>query len=480
MRMSQPVIIGLVVVIIAIIAVTATLFLNRRGQLWSFRDLVKNPELWKEMSRGREKADQLIEDSKEWSDAQIADEVEHFLFDVSTARDDWAKGKALEQLASRVHPHVLRFLQDASLRAKVVKATGEDLVPEAPFNRACNLLGDEPPPEATAAMVLFLDEPSKYIRCDAALVLGKVGTAEIVTPIRKALSDADEHVRSYALMGLRWAVKNARLSEVCRKELSADMRRLLEEAKNADEAAGLFADFDVLQAKAFFLSDVFFRVDSHSLHEALEAMADRKIAAPRERLLTLIGDLERTELKYPQSHALREALRLLGQNHQPEDLAFLNQRLTHGDENIARGAASGLLAMSGLENFSTRLWDKSDEALSSPQRYWIAVSILDGEVNNGGFSQFFVNSSGDHWLDALAGLEAIGAKERESILREAIARFAPDSPAENRSQRQRQLAKIARKTDDPFHDLDDRYYASKEIIEVALTKYVILNASAFR
>src|SRR3990170_8526895 len=115
MRMNQPMIVGLVAGVILVVA--AVLLFIRLGQSWGFEDFVKNPELWEKMNRGRNEADRVIEESRRWSDVQIADEVEHFLFGIKSGRDSWAKGRALEQLAVRVHAHVLRFLQDTSLRA---------------------------------------------------------------------------------------------------------------------------------------------------------------------------------------------------------------------------------------------------------------------------------------------------------------------------------------------------------------------------
>lgn len=115
-------------------------------------------------------------------------------------------------------------------------------------------------------------------------------------------------------------------------------------------------------------------------------------------------------------------------------------------------------------------------ALSVPQRRYNAVLTFDGEVRNGGLSQYFFNSSGDEWRDALAGLDAMELKERTAILREALAKFAPESLSENRKERMLQLSKLAKGDD----ELDTRYYKSKENVDVMATRYVIKNSEAFR
>ena len=472
-----------IVVTVAIALVLVFMFFRRKGD-WGFKEMVKHPELWGEMSEAHREVDRQIEAAKHWTDDQVAGEVETYLFNTKTKREAWGKARALEGLGERVYAPVLGILSAESRREQLVKETGKDLVPEAPFNRACALLGDTPPPEVIQPVASFLNEPSKYIRQDAALVIGKVGSPEIVTPLRKALNDSEDYVRGYALMGLQFAVKNGRLSQTCREELFPDLMQLLSEGKNADYAADLLVEFNATKAKDFFMSEAFFTPRSESLHEALEALANHKVPISRERLLKLIRDLEASEIKYPQSYSLAHALRCLGQNRQADDLKLFERLAAHDEERVARGAAEGLLAYHSLEGFSKRIWDTEQKSgfasLTPEQRHWIAVSMFDGEVNNGGLSQYFFNSSGDYWREALSGLEAMGAGERATILKEAVAKFGTEAPSKNREQRQDQLAKLARKDDALFDALDSRYYASKEVIDVLMTKYVIKNAPAFK
>lgn len=61
-----------------------------------------------------------------------------------------------------------------------------------------------------------------------------------------------------------------------------------------------------------------------------------------------------------------------------------------------------------------------------------AVTWYMSEVNNGGHYQFFSNSTGIVWEDALAGLELIGDEERASILKESIDHI-PGKPCTLRS-----------------------------------------------
>lgn len=465
-------------------ATVAVIFRFRARSEWGFGEVVKDPGQWRsEMERASRALERATEDAKQWNESQVSAAVNHFIFDVSNSGEASGKARILKSLGTRTHPTILRILGDPSQRSRLVKPTGENLLPKAPFNRACDLIGDAPPISAATLLAPFLDEPADEIRKDAALLLGTIGTQEVLTPLRKAFSDPDEYVRSYALIGLQRAIKNHRLDEECARELFQDVAQLVITGGNPDKSAALLLSIDQKKATDLFLSDKVFTANAPSLHEALEALADMRIAVPRERLLSLIADLEEGELKYPKTDALGESLRLLGQHKLASDRAFLEARTGSAEPQVAEGAAAGLIASFDLEGFDQRTWDaertKGFFTLKPAQKQYLAVLMYDGEVNNGGLSQYFFNSSGDHWRDALAGLEAMGFNERLAVLREAVSRFGKDGPSQDRERRQEELAKLARKNDALFDPLDDRYYSSKEVIEVHAKRFVLKNSEEF-
>lgn len=59
------------------------------------------------------------------------------------------------------------------------------------------------------------------------------------------------------------------------------------------------------------------------------------------------------------------------------------------------------------------------ETLSDIEKRYFAVCCLEGEVYNGGFDQFFSNSSGSYYEHALNGLADMGAVESIQLLRKA-------------------------------------------------------------
>jgi len=121
-------------------------------------------------------------------------------------------------------------------------------------------------------------------------------------------------------------------------------------------------------------------------------------------------------------------------------------------------------------------YERTLAPFTRPQRLVWAVLWYDAEVNNGGHSQFFSNSTGIVWRDALQGLQEIGADEAADILQEAANRLE-GNPHMDREQRNIQMEQTAA----AFDDLDDRYYSPTggEKASSLLMPYIEANAQQF-
>ncbi len=106
------------------------------------------------------------------------------------------------------------------------------------------------------------------------------------------------------------------------------------------------------------------------------------------------------------------------------------------------------------------LYEHSFQAFSLAQRCVFAVLWYRSEVNNGGHKQFFFNSTGIVWPDALAGLESIGIPKAAHILRLSADRFGGSPPLEH-DERQELLAHLK----PAFDDCDDAFYKLQKKVD---------------
>ena len=69
-------------------------------------------------------------------------------------------------------------------------------------------------------------------------------------------------------------------------------------------------------------------------------------------------------------------------------------------------------------------------ALSEAERIFYITQTLEMEVNSGGFSQFFYNSSGNFSNELVGAFTAIGANATAAICQKAISAFGRDIPVD--------------------------------------------------
>jgi len=111
------------------------------------------------------------------------------------------------------------------------------------------------------------------------------------------------------------------------------------------------------------------------------------------------------------------------------------------------------------------------EALTPSEQVVFCLDGLEREVNNGGFHQFFLNSSGDHSLATPPALRALGAVRVAAIVEQALAVFPAGRPAQEPSRRRAQVEALGesqlgdlerldaafRKYPEPLAELERRY-----------------------
>jgi len=113
------------------------------------------------------------------------------------------------------------------------------------------------------------------------------------------------------------------------------------------------------------------------------------------------------------------------------------------------------------------------DSLSIPEQVLHHVYWLESEVNNGGFHQYFYNSSGDYALDTPGALDQIGAHHTAKLLRRAIELFPGGPPPRDLQQRREQLDSLSEAARAKLEKLDSEFYEYHDPLEELQVKYML-------
>ena len=116
--------------------------------------------------------------------------------------------------------------------------------------------------------------------------------------------------------------------------------------------------------------------------------------------------------------------------------------------------------------------------LSPQEKVFYITQILEMEVNNGGFDQFFFNSSGDLANEVVRAFLEIGAVKTAEICKKAISIFGAEVPT-NRDERQDFLDEHE-ELEEILGECDDAFFAYEEDLDALNYAYVINNKPSFR
>lgn len=130
------------------------------------------------------------------------------------------------------------------------------------------------------------------------------------------------------------------------------------------------------------------------------------------------------------------------------------------------------------------LWDKSKnddnfESLNLEEKTVLYIEMLEGQVNNGGFDQYFFNSSGDYAHETLEALERINAPQMRSILDEAIKSFPITPVPKDTEKRRKYMDDLPESVIDSWERLDNKFYEYPESLAGLVIEYVKENKKSF-
>lgn len=139
---------------------------------------------------------------------------------------------------------------------------------------------------------------------------------------------------------------------------------------------------------------------------------------------------------------------------------------------------NSILELSDYINALCSNGDKIDK-LTGPQQNLYFNQCLEAEINNGGFNQYFFNSSGSYANETLHSLKAIGANKTADILLSAINQFPNATVPKNTIERHNILEQIEDDADKVFEELDNLFYAYSEDLNKLNIEYIRANRNFF-
>ena len=119
-------------------------------------------------------------------------------------------------------------------------------------------------------------------------------------------------------------------------------------------------------------------------------------------------------------------------------------------------------------------------SLSEAEQTVYCVDGLEREVNNGGFSQFYVNSAGDQAHETLAALERIGAHQMAALVREANACFGPAGPSSDPDTRATQMDAIGSSAEERWRTLSEQFFGYPDDLTSLMRAFVSAHRADIR
>jgi hypothetical protein len=437
----------------------------------SFHEYVRNPDLFRQ-------------EVTDWDAASAAlpvspVELVSLVGELTRRRLEWDELAGLRSAGGTAVPLLLAALRDGAVQ---VHRYGPSVLDGSPLETALELLEPFAVPEADA-LSPALHCPDDAIKQQALLHLAKCGRDDAIPALTDALDSGSEGCRTWAMMGLEFLAKSGRGSAEFREALfRAVVPRLADrEYGPAEHAPRALLALDRQRAAEVLLSDHWFRAENPKSYELLEALAGAKVPVPGRPLRRLLEGLKPKADGFPFDRAYALGLCLLAATEGEGANDLIDDAIAWGNDHVRTGAAEACLRVAGVVDAHgvayARYRDGGVAALTPPQLHFLAIQWLDWEVCNGGFTQFYFNSSGELARSAEQAARVVGCDEVAEIVREANALFGPGGPAADRSERADQLSRIDLERLSP---MDSRYYRQDKRVRELLLLYVARNAEHFR
>jgi len=141
---------------------------------------------------------------------------------------------------------------------------------------------------------------------------------------------------------------------------------------------------------------------------------------------------------------------------------------------------AGEKAIMAIDMLLTPIYYSKTYKLSEEEKTIVYIEALEREINNGGFSQFFFNSSGDDTEETVRALRNVGSNKFLGLLISAIEQFPNSYVPKDRVERQHILERVEATARQTWNDLDTEFYKYEEDLYSLLRNYMLANIKRFR
>lgn len=121
--------------------------------------------------------------------------------------------------------------------------------------------------------------------------------------------------------------------------------------------------------------------------------------------------------------------------------------------------------MTVIDCIMDKYLENGAKSLGEPELVLQSIWMLEAEVNNGGFHQFFFNSAGDLAAETVASLRKVGAPKTADIVQAANDNFGRFGPPKDRNERQNILEQLEEDGVLKLDSLDSEFYSYPHDLE---------------
>jgi hypothetical protein len=436
-----------------------------------FLDYVKNPNLFREEARENEKADAPAVPKRK--------ELAALIGAIPVRRLEYEELQIVKAAGGRAVPFLLDLFGDEQA---LLRRYGKSVLDGSPLEATLELLEPFALPEAKMLESALLHR-NKDLRSKALYYLARCANDDAIDALKIGLASDSENCRTSTLIGLEFLAESRRGSKQFREALfEAALPSLNDESFGpAQHAPRALLVLNRKRATRVLLGEEVFSKNNRSVDDVLKALKDANVAVPGAQIRALLKSLKDKATRYPVTSAYATGLILLARAERSRAMDLIADARDSKDEWVRQGAAEAAQIAAGVKQPYKLVCDRyakdGKECLTEPQLAYLTLSWLDADVNNGGFTQYFFNSSGELAQHAVRAATTVGAPQLAGIIGEAVALFDVDGPSPDRDQRMDQLSGIDLEALDK---LSEAYYKCPEKLGEILPLFVSRNPKAFK